>query len=171
VRCPTLRPDGTVIQNPGYDQRTGLLFAPDGKYPPIPEEPTRDDAIGAATHLLDVVCDFPFKGADHQSVWLAMVLTLVGRSAIRGPCPMFVIDANCPGTGKSLLADVAGMIAYGDRMPRKPWPVADDNEVRKTITSVAMEGLSSVLWDNVGGELGCSSLANESGAMPLLVVE
>ncbi|MHB8971527.1 MAG: primase-helicase zinc-binding domain-containing protein [Pirellulaceae bacterium] len=158
VLCPTLRSDGTVIQRPGYDQRTGLLFAPDGKYPPILEEPTRYDAIRAATNLLDIVGDFPFLGPDHRSVWLAMVLTLVGRTAIRGPCPMFVIDANCPGTGKSLLADIAGMIVYGDRMPRKPWPGDDDNEVRKTITSVALEGLPAVLWDNVVGRLGCSSL-------------
>ena len=158
VRCPTLRPDGTVIQQPGYDAATGLLFVPDGKYPPIPETPTLDDATQAAAELLDIVADFPFKGPEHRSVWLAMVLTLVGRSAVRGPCPMFTIDANCPGTGKSMLTDVAGVIAFGDRLPRKPWPGGDDNEVRKTITSVALEGLAAVLWDNVGDALGCASL-------------
>lgn len=158
VRCPTLRPDGTVIQQAGYDDRTGLLFAPDGKYPPIPDAPTRDDAIRAADELLDVVVDFPFIGPAHRSVWLAMVLTMVGRSAIKGACPMFVMDGNCPGTGKSLLTDAAGVIAYGDRLPRKPWPGGDDNEVRKTITAVALESLPSCLWDNVNDALGCSSL-------------
>lgn len=158
VRCPTLRPDGTVIQTPGYDDSTGLLFVPDGNYPNVPDHPTRDDAIRAAAELLDVVVDFPFKNADHRSVWLAMVLTLVCRSAIRGPCPMFMTDANCPGTGKTMTNDAAGVIAYGDRLPRKPWPGADDNEVRKTITSVALEGLAAVLWDNVGDVLGSPSL-------------
>ncbi|MHB8973590.1 MAG: primase-helicase zinc-binding domain-containing protein [Pirellulaceae bacterium] len=158
VRCPTLRPDGTVVQQPGYDERTGLLFAPDGQYPPISEEPTKGDAVSAAAQLLDIVADFPFKGPEHRSVWLAMTLTLVGRSAISGPCPMFAIDANCPGTGKSMLSDVAGLIAYGERLPRKSWPGDDDNEVRKTITSVALESLPAVLWDNIGDALGCSSL-------------
>lgn len=158
VRCPTLRPDGTVVQIPGYDAVTGLLFTPDGKYPQIPEEPTRDMAVHAAERLLDIVVDFPFKGPDHKSVWLAMILTLVGRSAICGPCPMFTIDANCPGTGKSMLTDVAGIIASGDRLPRKSWPGNDDNEVRKTITSVALESVSAVLWDNIAAALGSPSL-------------
>ena len=157
VRCPTLRPDGTVIQEPGYDKQTGLLFVPDGQYLPIPEEPTKEQAIRAAAELLDVVCDFPFKGPEHSSVWLAMVLTYVGRSAIAGPCPMFVVDANSRGTGKTMLCDVAGMIAYGDRLARKSWPDKDD-EVRKTITAVALEALVAILWDNVTTVLGCPSL-------------
>ena len=138
-------------------RRTGLLFAPDGQYPPIADHPSKDDAIRAADELLDVVCDFPFAGPQHRSVWLAFDLTLVGRAAIRGPCPLFVIDANTPGSGKSLLSDAAGFIAYGHDLARKQWP-GDDNEVRKTITAMAMESVPAVLWDNIATTLGCSSL-------------
>ena len=130
IRCPTLRPDGTVIQSPGFDPRTGLLFAPDGQYPPIPADPPRDDAIRAAAELLDVVCDFPFAGPPHRSVWLALLVSWLFSAAMRGACPLFVIDANAPGSGKSLLSDAAGFIAYGHDLARKQWP-GDDNEVRQ----------------------------------------
>ena len=156
VRCPTLRPDGSVIQVAGYDDATGLLYVPDGKYPEIPDRPSRDDARRAADELLDVVADFPFVGVS-QSVWLSLVLTLVARPAIAGPCPLFAFDANTPASGKSLLCDVAAVVAYGDRMPRKAW-VRDDEEMRKVITSVALEAIPVVLFDNVSSVLGSSSL-------------
>src|SRR3954451_4161424 len=41
VEAPTLRPDGTVLDRPGYDPATGLLFDPGGvEFDPIPKNPT-----------------------------------------------------------------------------------------------------------------------------------
>ncbi len=157
VGSPTLRPDGTILQEPGYDILTGLLYEPDGRYPIIPASPSREVAYQAAQELLHLVNDFPFAAEDHRSVWLSTVLTLMGRHAINGPTPLIAFDANTPGTGKSLLVDVAGMIAYGTDLARKSWP-GDNDEVRKTITAVALESLPAVLWDNVAGTLGCPSL-------------
>jgi hypothetical protein len=38
---PVLRPDGTVLDTPGFDQQTGILFDPRGTYfPSIPATPT-----------------------------------------------------------------------------------------------------------------------------------
>ncbi len=116
-----------------------------------------NDATRAMFELLDVVCDFPFLNDDHRAAWLAMLLTLIGRPAIDGPCPLFGIDANTRGSGKSLLADVAAIIATGHVMPRKTWP-RDDDETRKTITAVALEAIIAVLIDNVAGLLGGPSL-------------
>ena len=72
----------------------------------------------AAAELLEVVKDFPFYDAD-RSAWLALVLSLIGRSAIAGCVPLFGITANCRGSGKSLLADAASLIAYGRHAPEK----------------------------------------------------
>jgi hypothetical protein len=157
VRCPTLRPDGSVFQEPGHDPATGLLYVPDGEFPQIEDHPTREAARQAADDLLDVVSDFPFVGPAHSSVWLATAETMVGRSAVPGCVPILAFDANTRGAGKSLLVDAASMIAYGNRLARKTW-TDDDNEVRKTITAVAIEGVSAVLWDNATGVFGSPSL-------------
>ena len=37
VEAPTLRPDGSLINQPGYDPDTGLWFVPSGVFPPIPD--------------------------------------------------------------------------------------------------------------------------------------
>ncbi len=157
VECPTLRTDGTVIQRIGYDAMTGLCYWPAIEFPEVSEIPTREDAAKAASALLDVVGDFPFSNDDHRSAWLAMVLTLVARPAIAGPCPLFSFDANCRGAGKSKLVDVASIIATGHDMPRRAW-VRDDGELRKVITSVALEAVPSVLFDNLTGPIGGPSL-------------
>ena len=45
INAPTMRWDGTILAEPGYDAATKLLFDPHGvKFPTIPEEPTRRDA-------------------------------------------------------------------------------------------------------------------------------
>lgn len=157
TRTPTIRPDGTVLQKPGYDEQTGLLYLPDCDFPPIPETPTQVEAKQAVAELLDVVADFPFASEEHRSIWLASVLTMLVRPAINGPCPLFVFDANVRGAGKSMLADVAGIIAIGSPMARTTFS-SSEPEVRKTITAVAIEGWPAMLLDNVATTLGGPSL-------------
>ncbi len=36
TEAPSLRPDGTVLDRPGYDATTGLLYEPSGRFPPVP---------------------------------------------------------------------------------------------------------------------------------------
>ena len=40
VTAPVLLPDGRVLQRPGYDPDSGLLYQPDADYLPVPEKPT-----------------------------------------------------------------------------------------------------------------------------------
>ncbi len=157
TRTPTLRVDGTVIQLRGHDEQTGLLYQPDCKFPAVPANPTQEDAARAAVALSEVVADFPFESNAHRSIWLACVLTLLARPAIDGPCPLFVFDANTRGAGKSLLADVAGIVSHGHVMARKTWPTKD-SEVGKVVTSVALEAWPTILFDNVATTLGGPSL-------------
>lgn len=157
VRTPTLKPDGTVVQTRGYDDETGLLYLPDGDFPSVPEEPWEVEAAAAAQELINVVADFPFESDAHRSIWLASVLTLLARPAINGPCPLFAFDANVRGSGKSLLADVASIIATGSPMARMAW-AGNDRETEKSITAVVIEGWRAVLFDNITTLLGGSSL-------------
>lgn len=157
VEVPVLRPDGTVIDQPGYDQNTGLLYEPHAAFPHISKIPSIDQARQAAADLLEVYADFPFASTAHQSAMLAAVLTPFSRFAFHGPTPLNVIDANTPGTGKSLAADCVSFIFTGRRMPRTTSP-KDDEEARKRITGLAMAGEPLVLVDNVSGVLGSASL-------------
>ncbi|MDA0284773.1 MAG: hypothetical protein O3B86_15615 [Planctomycetota bacterium] len=157
VRTPTLRPDGTVFQERGYDPETGLVLHPDCDFAEVPGEPTQDEAINAVKKLVEIVNDFPFETEAHRSIWLATVLTMLARPAINGPCPLFAFDANTRGAGKSLLADVASIVATGSPMARMAWSRCDE-ETRKAITAVALEACPAVLFDNVAIEFGSSAL-------------
>jgi len=60
LEAPSLRPDGSVIDRPGYDAATGFMYVPNCPYPAIPERPTREDARRALAMLEDVFIDFPY---------------------------------------------------------------------------------------------------------------
>jgi hypothetical protein len=151
VETPVLRPDGTVISQPGYDEATGILFVPSTEFPACPEHPTFDDVRRARDLLHDTVVDFPFASPPHASSWFSAVLTPLARFAFRGPAPLHLIDANVRGAGKSLLADTIAEIVTGRPMARMA-PSEDDAEERKRITAIALGG------DNVAGPLGTPSL-------------
>lgn len=157
VETPILRPDGTLLTQPGYDAETGLLYEPRGSFPDIPAAPTLADAQRARDVLLEVVEDFPFARDEHRSGWLAALLTPLARYSFHGPAPMFTIDANTRGAGKTLAADAIGQIVSGWPMPRMVNPESDD-ETRKRITTLALEGERLVLLDNIGNTLGSPSL-------------
>lgn len=157
VEVPMLRPDGSVLDRPGYDQKTGLFYDPAGKPARVPPDPTREDAEAARDELLDVVADFPFATEADRAAWLAALLTPFVRHGGVDTAPMFVIDANTRGSGKSLLVDATGVICSGRRMPRTP-AVDDDAEMRKSITACTLAGDRTVLIDNVVRHLGCASL-------------
>ncbi|WGD55251.1 hypothetical protein QA641_16055 [Bradyrhizobium sp. CB1650] len=47
--APTMRPDGTLVTEPGFDQKTGLLLVEPPPMPAIPDAPTKDcrsDLVG-----------------------------------------------------------------------------------------------------------------------------
>jgi hypothetical protein len=164
TETPVLRLDGTILDRPGYDERTGLLFEPNAPFPPIPASPKLVDARVAADVLMELVSDFPFDSEHHRAAWLAALLTPLARFAIAGPCPLFLIDANTPGTGKSKLIDVIAVVATGRPMPRTAYPDNDD-EMRKRISSIALAGDRLMLLDNIATTFGGSSLDSALTAM------
>ncbi len=158
VEYPVLRPDGSLLATHGYDPATGLLCWPTCDVPAIPDQPTRDDALRAFEALRAPMAEFPFITQAHFVVWLAALLTLLLRFTIAGEdVPMLMLDANSAGTGKSKLADIISIILTGRRMTRRGY-VTDEAEMKKTITSVVVGGLTSVLFDNVVGEFGGAAL-------------
>jgi putative DNA primase/helicase len=165
AEAPTMRPDGSIITERGYDAETGIYLAGDLRLD-IPETPTLGDAVTARNLLLDVICDFPFAGDPDdelenvevgKSVWLSGLLSTAARPVIGGPVPMHIIEASMRGSGKSKLVDAASIINTGRSASRMIY-VDSNEEMDKRISSLALAGDSSVLIDNIIGEFGCPSL-------------
>jgi hypothetical protein len=154
---PVLRADGTLLVTPGYDPDTGLLFEPNGVHGTLKKTPGLAEAQNAVAELLEVVEDFPFLNDVHKAGWLAALLTPLARYAFAGPAPLFLSDANAPGTGKGLLLDCVSRIVTGERFTVTTYS-DDRNEMRKRITSLALGGERLVLLDNVAGGFGCPEL-------------
>ena len=160
IETPTLRPDASIIETPGWDEETGLLYEPMPgiKWPPVVNGPTDKDVREAVTSLLDPVLEFPFVADTDRAAYVAAIFTILARDMIDGPTPMFPVRAPTPGTGKTLLTDVIGLIGTG-RKPSAMSMTYENEELRKRITSLAMEGTSLVLLDNLSGSLGSDALA------------
>lgn len=151
ITCPTLRPDGSILAEPGYDTRTGLLLLDPPPLPVLPPRPTRDDAI-AALKLLDGLLDgFPFVGAASRSVALSALITPVARGALAA-APLHAVRAPAAGTGKSFLIDTASTVLTG-----RPAPViaagATEEETEKRLAAALIAGQAFVSIDNVNGRL------------------
>ncbi len=157
VEQPVLRPDGTVFQQSGYDAQTGLVLMPSGEFLPVPDRPTRFDAVQALIELQEVFSDFPFAAEWHASAALASLLTMFARPAIDGPCPLMMVEASTRGTGKTRLIDAVATIATGREASKRSYST-DIEEMRKVYASVAFSGRSMLVLDNIMRAIGDPSL-------------
>lgn len=148
VEAPTLRPDGSLLDRPGYDSGSGLYLTetPAG-YAPPPQAPTWQQAADAAQTLSDALSTFPWETpADESAAMAAIIAALVRRTL--PAAPFIGITAPTPGTGKTLLADAIAMIAIGRRAPAMA--LGDDAaELEKRIGALLMAGDPLVLLDNI----------------------
>lgn len=154
IRTPTLRPDGSILEQPGYDSATGLYYLPDDvSYAPIAQEPTRAKALAALRFLGEPLQDFPFCTDAHRAGALCYLMTCVLRSAIDGVTPGFGFDAPDPGTGKTLFARMGGWIAQG-KDPALEAYRHEVEEQEKRATSTLLQGKPIVIWDNIRHRFG-----------------
>ena len=160
VACPTLRPDGSVLSTPGYDEQTGLFFDPGGvTFPAVPEWPTKAQAEAALEELKAPIAKFKFVNAQSRSVALSAFITAVIRRALDA-APMHGSDAPVAGSGKSLLGDIASVIVTGHRAAVSG---ADNREeLEKKLAASLLGGDAIIMLDNmdtpVGGQLLCQML-------------
>lgn len=72
IHSPTLRPDGSILDTPGYDADTGLFYDPGRTvFPSIPDAPDMFEAQVALATLKEALCDFPFPYEHDRSAALA----------------------------------------------------------------------------------------------------
>jgi hypothetical protein len=166
VEAPTVNlANGTILSQPGYDPETGLWFDR-RNLPLIPDfsaTPTKDEANTALDLIKDLLKEFPFETGVDLSVAVAAILTAMVRRVIP-TAPAFLIDAPSQSSGKTLLADLVGIIATGNGPGETQW--ADDtSEQRKAIGAILMSGDLIVKFDNctkaIGGAYICSVVTAE----------
>ena len=159
VTAPTLRPNGTVMDVPGYDPSTGLLLETEQTLVSVPSKPSKSEVMDALNTLLFPFRDFPLSGPSDWGVLLAALLTAVVRPALP-TSPAFGFDAPVQASGKSLLASCIGALATGE-VPTV-WPHTsgrDDEEVRKRLFTALRNGTRALIWDNIIGQFDSAAMA------------
>ncbi len=166
TECPTIRPDGSILQVPGYDVSTGVLFEPGREFPEVSGQPSADEVAEASTTLREIVAEFPFRADTDRAAALAMLFSIVARPAILGPVPLFAVIAPTPGTGKTLLVDTLVTIATGRPAPHAG-ATESAEEFRKAALAIALDGTRVVFLDNQVGRFGSPGLSSviTSGAV------
>jgi hypothetical protein len=152
LASPTLRPDGSLLNEPGYDAATGLYLTAGVPGLTVPTTPKREDAEAAYEMLTDFLKDFCFadpEGCEGQSqaVALAGLLTAVLRPILPA-APIMAVTAPIQGSGKSYLVDVIAVIATGQRAACVATG-GDIQEMEKSLAAELMEGRSLLSLDNL----------------------
>ena len=161
VQAPTLRPLGSVLEIPGFDDDSSLfLDAQKTCFPLVNQGLCRE---GAKTHiepLLALLSEFPFVAEIDRSVAVSAVLTALIRPALL-TAPLHAFTAPTPGSGKSYLVDVISMIVTGRRCPVMGHGKTDE-EFEKRLGASLLAGDRVMSVDNVeqplGGDLLCQAL-------------
>jgi putative DNA primase/helicase len=120
--------------------------------PPIPEHPSRDDALAGLALLDRLLMEFPFVTAADRSVGLSALMTPVARGAMQ-VAPMHAVDAPEAGSGKSYLIDIASALATGEIAPAIA-AGRNEEETEKRVAAELLSGQPIISIDNLNGELG-----------------
>ena len=160
IECPTLRPDGTVLEQPGYDLATRLYLAPSAelKMLPVSSNPTPGEQAEALAVLDEVFCDFAFDSQASKANAQALLITGIIRPSIDGNVPMALITAPQKGTGKTYLTETISTAVTGRPAAVMSAP-RDSEEWRKRITSSLLDGSLLIVLDNVAEALEAPELS------------
>ncbi|MEO8904393.1 MAG: hypothetical protein ABI627_22985 [Polyangiaceae bacterium] len=150
LEAPSIDAHGRIIQDPGYDAATGYVLIPSEEFPRVPDAPTQADAARALAELAEVFCDFPFVSAADAMTPIAAILALIGRPAIGGAVPAFLVDASTAGSGKGLCTNVVSTVARGREASPVTFP-KNEEELEKILSSYALRGAAIIDFDNLTG--------------------
>ena len=170
ITTPTLRHDGSILSEPGYDPETQLYHAanPNLQLPRMSEKPNKDDAFAALGLLEELLTEFPFVDPRvDKAVALSALITPVIRAAM-DVAPMHAIKAPEYGSGKSYLVNLVSAISTG-----APCPVTtagrDEAETDKRIDSALLKCQPIISLDNVNDVL-CSDKLAVAVEQPMVTV-
>ncbi len=160
IECPTIRPDGSILADPGYDTSTKLYYVPNVQITNhwSTHASCQDRKVLAVELIQELMRDFPFVDQSSWANAIGLLITPIIRPAISGKVPLALIDSPQSGTGKSLLQSVISLVATGHE-PAMITAPRDSDEWRKKITATLMTGASVISIDNVTEPLDSSEVA------------
>jgi hypothetical protein len=150
VHTPAVRPDGSIITRPGYDDATGLLYLPTGAQPVhVPDEPSMSDVEMAKKWLDYLLQDFAFVTEHDRASYIGLMLTPLLRTMLPAPYKLGVVEAHQPGSGKSYLARALTYLHGG---VEQPGLAPNDEELSKAVGAILdTQTAPVVVFDNVEG--------------------
>lgn len=147
IGTPTLRPDGSLIQECGYDESTGLYLAPAVKIDLVPETIT-DGQVRTSREFVfsKVFGEFCWSTPGDFANYLALLLSPMLRPYFKTTTPFGMVTATTRGSGKTNLTDAIGLV-YGQTSQVLP---GRGEELQKKITSILIGNSSPVVvFDNI----------------------
>ena len=157
-RGPFLRRDGSIGGlRPGYDPQSQYWIETADDWTALETPTTKSQVDESVAIIRELVAEFPFANDTSESVWVALIVTRLARAAFDGPSPLFVLEASTPGSGKTMLGRLAGSITEG-KPPGTISFYANEEEMRKTITSMLMAGTAYLFFDNASGRIESPTL-------------
>jgi hypothetical protein len=161
VTTPTFRDDFSLITVPGYDPQSGLYYSPDPSLRQFEftTGATKSDAQTSLNLLLELLMDFPFRDQKERYAYIATLLTLFLRSAIRVVVPCLAIDGNGQSVGKGLLSSILSLIAYGQDASTTSAPKGREEWASK-LDSILLRGTPFQVIDNIVGSFASDDFAS-----------
>lgn len=159
VHTPIVRAGGTILNTPGYDEATRLLYLPDPglDVPVVPEDPTAAQVAAARDLVLEMIEDYEFQTDHDRANAVGFFLTPLLRLLAPPAYKLFAVGAPQPGSGKTMLANLGRILHGGVFRPEMP---REEAELEKTLSSIlSCTTAPVVIFDNVEGVLRSSKLA------------
>lgn len=147
IGTPTLRPDGSLIQDCGYDEATGLYLSPVVQLSRVPDVIT-DEQVRESREFVfgKVFGEFCWATPGDFANYMSLLLSPMLRPYVKTTTPFGLITATTAGSGKTNLSDAIGMI-YGQSS--QTWPHRPE-ELQKLITSILVcNAKPVVVFDNL----------------------
>jgi hypothetical protein len=157
VSAPIIRPDGSILTTPGYDEDTGLLLQSPVKWtaPGLLSRAAVEDAVRI---LLGPFAEFRLRDETERSVIVSAILTGLQRRLLYS-APAHFFDAPVQSSGKTLIADCIAIIITG--LPAALTSAnADEDELRKKLVAILLGGDPVVNIDNITRPLSNDALAS-----------
>jgi hypothetical protein len=152
INCPSIKANGELVAEPGFDADTGILFDPRGaKFPRVPDMPDKAMAQTALARIMRLVETFDFVSKDDKAVALSLNLTAIARPRLR-TAPLHGFDGPVAGSGKSMLVDIACIVATGHEAGVTAQGETRE-EAEKRISTLLLRGDPIIALDNCEGPL------------------
>ena len=151
ARQPYLRDDGTLVDQTGYDEETGMFAVFDAEKFTIPDQPSKYDATDALDMILPLIEEFPFRGEVDRSAALSAILAATIRPSL-SIAPMYHVKAHQIGSGKSYLCEMISTFASAQHNAPSSFP-KNDEECGKALLSEFMRGPAVIEFDNLTSDI------------------